>query len=108
MKKLSAYLLEVAFIALLVRTLVIGCGIGEALALISIVISIVYREYLAKGIIQDKVELESRLELALKEVNEKFDDMSNKVNSLSMNQSMKRISTNEPKAQQIDSTKRYF
>lgn len=109
MKKLSAYLLEVAFVALLVRTLAVGCGIGEALALISIVSSIVYREYMTKGIIQDRVELEARLEKALEEVNKKLDDTSNKVNSLSMNQSMKRTTTNEQKTiSELEPGKRYF
>lgn len=100
MKKLSTikeYLLELAFLALLVRIVAIGCGLGEALAVVSLVGSMAYNKWLAKAKLDDKAELETRLEAALKEVNEKFDDMSNKVNSLSMNQSVKRTAPNEQK-----------
>jgi len=113
MKNLPAikdYLLELAFLALLIRVVAIGCGLGEALALVSVVVSMAYNKWLVKNKIEDRAELEARLDAALKDVNEKFDSMSNKVNSLSMNQSMKRTEPNEQKTpiSGLGTAKRYF
>lgn len=58
MNKLSNYGLELAFLAILIRMLILGTGIGEAIVAISLVISITYKKfYLNHKMIEDKEEI---------------------------------------------------
>jgi uncharacterized protein with von Willebrand factor type A (vWA) domain len=84
------YLLELAFIALLVRVLSVGCGIGEALALISVVSSMTYNKFLTKAktdqydelilkINSDNEKLEAKFTSEKNELNSKIDAMFEKL-----------------------------
>lgn len=87
MNKIVEYLLEVSFIAVLIRCLVLGAGIGDAIIGISLVISIVYKNYyLHKSKIDEK-------DAIYKEI----DDLKGAVTSMKLNTSMKRT-INEEKA----------
>jgi hypothetical protein len=101
MKKLSMikdYLLELAFLALLVRVVAVGCGIGEALALVSVVSSMGYNKWLAKSKVTEREELEAKWQAAFLELSDELKATQNKVSSLSVNQTVRRTTPNEPQA----------
>lgn len=63
MNKLVEYLLEVSFIALMVRCLICGANLGEAIIGISLVIAICYKHYyIIRNQINDKAILIDQLE----------------------------------------------
>jgi hypothetical protein len=92
--QIKEYLLELSFSALLIRTLFLGAGIGEALAFISLVISICYKSYLAKSEVKATSDMQKQL-----------DEMSSKINSLSMDRLRK---NNEQEARPASIAKRLF
>jgi hypothetical protein len=94
--KLVSYLPEIAFIALTVRCLMMGTGIGESIAFISLVGSMVYRSYLNRS----KID-------RLDEMDKKYEALASKVQSLSMDRAMRR-SVNEPQAQATTAPRRIF
>lgn len=116
MKNLSIikdYLLELAFLALLIRVVAVGCGIGEALALVSVVSSMGYNKWLAKSKLTDREELDQKWQTAFQELSEEIKSAQNKISSLSVNQSVRRTTPNEPQAaiaqlQSNGQPKRYF
>ena len=96
---IKANLLEMAFVALIVRGLVIGTGFGEAIAISAIV------AYLAYGRFLNKVKVSAHDEL-----NKKVDELAVHVQSLKMERSLRR-QVNEPQAQttgSITTGKRIF
>jgi hypothetical protein len=63
MQKIVSYLLEVSFIALLVKSLIFTPGFSEALVLISLVVSICYKHlYLTKSKIEDRDLIKQELD----------------------------------------------
>lgn len=63
MDKLSNYGLELAFLAILIRMLLLGTGIGEAIVAISLVISITYKKfYLGHKKIEDKEQIMNEID----------------------------------------------
>lgn len=88
-------LLELSFLALLIKTILFGAGIGEALAIISLVISMTYNKFLNKSKMDQYQEIISRInsdkELLLKEI----ELLNNKVTGLTLDKSIKRTSLNE-------------
>jgi hypothetical protein len=63
MQKIVSYLLEVSFIALLVKSLIFTPGLSEALILISLVVSICYKHlYLTKSKIEDRDLIKQELD----------------------------------------------
>ena len=87
MAKLSGYLLEIAFLCLMVRILILGASIAEALAMFSLVISMAYNKWLVKSNIDDK-----------ETINKKIDDLATRVQALSMDRALRRT-TNESQNQ---------
>lgn len=87
MTKIISYLPELALFALTVRSVALGAGIGDALAIISLVSYIGYSKYLTKAKIEDKAELDK-----------KYDELAAQVQSLSMDKALRR-QVSEPKAQ---------
>lgn len=88
--QIKDYLLELSFLALLIRVVLLGAGIGESLALVSIVISMSYARYLNKSKIEDRDSL-------VAEINE----IKNKVNSLTIERSLKpKVLLNEQETKQ--------
>lgn len=61
LQQIKNHLPEIAFVALLIHSLILGCGIGEAFVLISLVISSGYKQWLEKSKVDEKVELETKL-----------------------------------------------
>lgn len=97
MEKYTKYLLELAFICLMVRILVLGAGIGESLAMISLVGSLAYKAWLNKS---QHNELEA--------INKKYDDLATQVQSIQMDRALRR-SVNESKETKPAATpKRFF
>ncbi len=94
--QIKEYLLEISFSALLLRTLILGAGVGEAIAFVSLVISISYKSYLAK----EKVDVTAGMQKQL-------DDMASKINSLSMDR-IKVRNSNEQEVKPLISGKRLF
>lgn len=102
------YLLELAFIALLIRVVAVGCGIGEALALISIVSSIGYNKYLAKTKITEREEIETKFNESLEQLSKDLKDTQAKVNSLSLNSGVRRAVNEQETATGLVAPKRRF
>lgn len=96
MEKYTKYLLELAFICLMIRILVLGAGIAESLAVISLVGSIAYKAWLNKT---QHNELEA--------INKKYDDLATQVQSIQMDRALRR-SVNEPKETKPAAPKRFF
>lgn len=87
MSNLKNYFLEVTLIALLVRCLISGTGIGEAIFAVSLVISITYKDhYIKKHAISEKDELVNKIN----EFDQKILDITSAINSLKLNNAMKR------------------
>lgn len=125
--QLKEYLLEMAFLALLVRVAAVGCGIGEALAMISVVSSMGYNKYLAKSKIEQYEELNNKIKSeneALRfQINAEFEklmesqkDLTARVSSLAMDKSIRRMNESQVPTgdlvlgpgTQNSTTKRYF
>ncbi len=119
------YLLELAFIALLVRVVSVGCGVGEALALISVVSSMTYNKFLTKAkleqydelilkISSEKNELTAKIDAIYQQLTESHADLTARVGAIAMEKSIRR--TNESQAPvsantlvpSPGTTKRYF
>ena len=94
--KLVSYLPEIAFVALTVRCLLMGTGIGESIAFISLVGSMVYRSYLNRS----KTD-------RLDEMDKKYEALAAKVQSLSMDKAMRRT-VNESQNQAGTTPRRIF
>lgn len=98
MEKYTKYLLELAFICLMIRILSLGAGIGESLAAISLVGSLAYKAWLNKNQQDD-----------LQALNKKYDDLATQVQSIQMDRALRRTA-NEPKVEikPTGTTKRFF
>lgn len=94
--QIKEHLLEIAFFTLLIRMLIPGAGIAEALALISVVVSIAYGKYLNKDKVTQYEELKKQLE-----------DMAAKVNSLAIEKSFRKP-VNEVQDTPAKPIKRFF
>lgn len=70
--QLKEYLLELSFLALLIRIICVGAGIGEALAVVSLVLSMAYTKWLNKAKVEQFDELKSQIENSHKELSEQL------------------------------------
>lgn len=61
LQQIKNHLPEIAFVALTVRTLTLGAGIGEALVLISLVLSAGYKLWIDKEKVTERDELNQKL-----------------------------------------------
>jgi hypothetical protein len=87
MSKITEYLLELSFIAVLLRCLAFGATMGDAVICISLVISITYKNYyIIKNKIDDKEEIYKQLE-----------DLKSAITSVKLNAGLTR-KTNEKEA----------
>lgn len=127
-EKLISRSFEIACLGLLVRSIAVGADLGGAIAIVSIVSSICYKQWLAKAVITEKETLEAKID----ELSKKFDsekqslearidsafhtnelhitEVSNKIQAVSLGQGIKRSITNE-QIQQTEPTgisKRFF
>lgn len=78
--QIKEYLLELSFLALLVKILATGAGIGEALAVISLVSSMAYAKWLAKSKIEQYDEIKSLISNLESEYRTKFEVLDQNVN----------------------------
>lgn len=94
--QIKDYLLEIAFLFLLGRIIMVGASMGEAIAVVSLVLSMAYNKWLNKT-------ADTRYESLYKDI----EDMKSKINSLSLDKGLqKRTIVHEEKSEQ--SFKRYF
>lgn len=95
--QIKEYLLELAFVALLLRVLFLGTGIGEAIAFVSLVLSIGYKAYLEKN------------QANLTEVMQnKLNEMESKINSLSIDRLRRNTNEQEIPVNKASTPKRLF
>lgn len=108
--QMKDYLLELSFLALLIKIVVIGAGIGEALAIISLVFSITYNKWLNKAKIEQYEELTNRMLLDKEELKKEIEMLNSKLTGITLDKSIKRTSLNEPELQKptAGSIKRLF
>ncbi len=87
MNKIVEYLLEMSFIAILIRCLCLGATPGDALLGISLVISICYKHYyILRNKITDKQDIQSDFENLQKQI----EDIKSAVTSMKLNTSLTR------------------
>lgn len=114
------YLLELSFLALLIRFIFFSAEIGISLAIISLVISMAYNKWLEKAKITQYEEIISKLETQKKEaealrivdkqeLQERIDLAFARIGNLSLDNSIKNVVTSEKSQKlQTPSTKRLF
>lgn len=93
--QLKEYLLELSFLALLIRIIVVGAGIGEALALISLVLSMGYTKWLTKSKIEQYEELKSLVSSESEKNEKKFEQIFAKFNSQNMEKQLRKGASSE-------------
>lgn len=99
MEKLTnalGYLPELAFFALMVRIVTVGAGIGDAIAIISIVASMGYKLYISKAKVSEKEAMDKKME-----------EIAAQVQSLSMDRALRR-QVNEQKTQATSAPRKLF
>lgn len=96
MTRILGYLPEMAFVGLTIRAMVMGTGIGDAVAILSLVLSIGYAKYLNKSKVDEKAEIDKKIE-----------DLSTQIQSLRMERAVKRTS-NEQKVENVPGSSRRF
>ena len=117
---LGKYLLELSFLALLIRFIFFGAEIGISLAIISVVISMAYNKWLEKAKLtqyeeivnrlnSEKAELEAARIADKAELQERIDLAFAKIGNLSLDNSIKNVVTSEKSQKlQTPSTRRLF
>lgn len=117
---LGKYLLELSFLALLIRFIFFGAEIGISLAIISVVVSMAYNKWLEKAKItqyeeiinrlnSDKAELEAARIADKNELQERIDLAFAKIGNLNLDNSIKNVVTSEKSQKlQAPSTRRLF
>lgn len=117
---LGKYLLELSFLALLIRFIFFGAEIGISLAIISVVVSMAYNKWLEKAKItqyeeiinrlnSDKAELEAARIADKAELQERIDLAFAKIGNLNLDNSIKNVVTSEKSQKlQTPSTRRLF
>lgn len=117
---LGKYLLELSFLALLIRFIFFGAEIGISLAIISVVVSMAYNKWLEKAKItqyeeiinrlnSDKAELEAARIADKAELQERIDLAFAKIGNLNLDNSIKNVVTSEKSQKlQAPSTRRLF
>lgn len=98
--QLKNYLLELSFLALIIRSIFVGAGIGEALAIGFVVISISYREYLNKSKVDQYEELKSLVEDSHAQTSKKFEEIFSRFNAENLNRELRNkpvVAQNEEK-----------
>lgn len=117
---LGKYLLELSFLALLIRFIFFGAEIGISLAIISVVVSMAYNKWLEKAKLtqyeeivnrlnSDKAELEAARIADKAELQERIDLAFAKIGNLSLDNSIKNVVTSEKSQKlQTPSTRRIF
>jgi flagellar biosynthesis component FlhA len=107
-EQIKEYLPEMAFLAVLVKCLYAGTGIGESLFLVSVVVLMGYQAFLKK----EKESLSEKFQKQLDEINKKvtgdLEDIKSKVNSLSIEKLRVRNSNEEIPVNKPATPKRLF
>lgn len=98
MKKLldlKEYLPELAFVAILARILAVGCGIGEALAVISLVSSMAYTKWLTKAKLSDKEQIDAQIKTLTEDFTKQIENLNTRVNSVALQNGVRRTSNDQ-------------
>ena len=94
MDKIKNNFLELVFLALFIKSMVNGTGVNDSMILISLVISIVYKEMVTKkSEVQDKELFQNKIT----ELDEKLTNVISSISSLKIDRAFKRGPTNEEK-----------
>lgn len=92
--KIKDYMLEMAFLALIVRIAILGAGIGDAIAILAVVASLAFGRYLNKAKIEKADEIDKKIE-----------DLASQVQSLKIDKAIRRsvneTQTSQPAAKRI-------
>lgn len=95
--QVKEYLLELSFLALLVRIICVGAGIGEALAVISLVVSMAYSKWLAKNKVEQFQELKEEMQTMYAKFGSEIELMQNRMQSLTFEKSITKRQVSEEK-----------
>jgi hypothetical protein len=94
--QMNEYLLELPFLAVLIRTLVLGMGIGEAVVLVALIAGMAYKSFTNRRVIEENESFAKELE-----------DLKSKINGLSAVNGLRR--TNEQATEKpVTTVKRHF
>lgn len=107
--QIKEYLLELSFLALLIRTVILGAGIGEALVIIFLVISMAYAKWLVKNDLSEREEMRLELKAQREEFEKKFSELFARLNNQNIDKQLRRGVTSDVQVENIgSSTKRLF
>lgn len=82
--QIKDYLLELSFLALLIKVIITGAGIGEAIAIVSLVSSMGYNKWLNKQKVEQYDELKELINTYTSESDKKFDNIMARINTQNM------------------------
>ena len=99
LNQLKDYLLELSFLALLIKIILVGAGIGEALAIISLVFSMAYTKWLNKTKLEQYEELMNKINSDKEEFKKEIENLNSKLTGIALDKSIKRTSLNEQEQQ---------
>lgn len=113
------YLLELSFLALLIKFIFFSAEIGIALAIISLIVSMSYNKWLNKEAVSqyqeiitqlksDKAELLTLIQSNKVEMDERLDLAFGKIGNLTLDNSIKNVVTSEKSQKLQGATKRFF
>ena len=109
--QIKEYLLELSFLALLIKILIVGAGIGEALVAISLASSIAYKMWLAKSKIEQFQELTDSIgtkanQTEVAELKLLMETLDSRLQSVTFDKSIKRTTVNEQENTAVPGIKR--
>lgn len=87
--QIENYLLPLSFLALIVRYLFVGAGIGEALVLGFVVISMGYKQWLVKSKVDDYEELKSLISEEQDSNKRRFDEIFSRFNAENLSRELR-------------------
>lgn len=98
--QIKNYLHELSFLALLIKFMFLGAGIGEALVAIILVISMAYNKWLTKVKVDQYEELKELISKKtdigdFKEMQDQFKNVEGRLNNFALEKSTKRVAPNE-------------
>lgn len=95
MEKIISKLFGGAFIAILIRSFLVGPDISDAMVLISLIVGLVSVMFIEKNKLALESQLDSKLNLMGSQLQSKIDELNNKVSAIHLKQGINRISLNE-------------
>ncbi len=101
-QKLIDYLFELSLLGVMLRSFIVGASISDALVIITLILAIVYKkDFLIKKKVDDKAELESKIQESQSLLKTDIDILKNEIMSLKIDKGFKMTSNPMLKSPQM-------